>query len=335
MVESDKDLPFLKHIDEDFEFKRTLIKFKNKHPYKHLKDACPVFDGSKWHLYGTGDTRLKGDKGKKGWVEVIHATSDSADGPWQVNEGVKLHGLTGPHPCAPGVVYDFIENAFYMFIHTSFVLNGGTIECLKSTDGGHSFYHVNSIVKSLPSNDEARIYDPHPAIINGDKYIIYTSCTEDNVFSFRIVKSINGSWVSEWEKLGQVLHEKEVFFQNQPGSLGREWGIEGAQVIELPNKKILMNAVCFLPESPSTPPGKKQRFFLAIADNVLGPYKLLGPVLTPTKKGWESGENGHATVIIENEELKFFYHARHARSQHPMWKFGVASCNVQKVLAYS
>jgi len=324
----------VKHLDSKIVFQREVLKYSNKHPYKHLKDACPVFDGSLWHLFGTADTRASGDKGKKGCVEVMHATSFSLKGPWQVHSGVKLYGLIGLHPCAPGVVYSSIDNTFYMFIHTSFILNGGTIECLKSTDKGNSFYYVNTVIRSLPLSNEERIYDPHPAEIFGQKYIIYTSSIKDNDFSFKIVKSINNSWDSKWEKMNQILQESDIFFQNQKNSIGREWGIEGAQLIELPNKKILLNAVCFLTEGKETPPGKKQRFFLGIADKVSGPYKILGPVLSPTINGWESGENGHATIVIEKEEINFFYHARNFNIVHPVWRYGIAKCNTSQIIEY-
>lgn len=112
-------------------------------------------------------------------------------------------------------------------------------------------------------------------------------------------------------------------------------GIEGGQLIEMPNGSVMLNAVCFLTESEYAPPGKKQRFFIAMANSIEGPYTVMGPVISPTLRGWESGENGHATAIIENGELKFFYHARANKGKNPRWRYGIAGVPIQSIIDIS
>jgi hypothetical protein len=79
--------------------------------------------------------------------------------------------------------------------------------------------------------------------------------------------------------------------------------LEGAQLVELPDGRVLLNATCFLPSGAR---GSRQRVFFAVADKVEGPYQTLGAVLDPS----EPGENGHSTVMINDNELTLFYQSR-------------------------
>ncbi|TIR45241.1 MAG: hypothetical protein E5X26_11070, partial [Mesorhizobium sp.] len=99
-----------------------------------------------------------------------------------------------------------------------------------------------------------------------------------------------------------------------------EWGIEGAQLVELPDGRVLLNATCFLPRGAR---GSRQRVFFAIAAEVTGPYVSIGPVLDPGGPG----ENGHSTVMIEGEQLTLFYQSRVAATNH-RWRYGLARCDI-------
>ena len=107
---------------------------------------------------------------------------------------------------------------------------------------------------------------------------------------------MSDSWFGPWKRLGKILDHSEVPHHNSREHPDYEWGIEGAQLVELPDGRMLLNATCFLPEGAR---GSRQRVFFAIADKVEGPYQSLGPVLDPG----EPGENGHSTVMVDGNEL--------------------------------
>jgi hypothetical protein len=256
----------------------------------------------------------------------LHAIAPSLQGPWKEEKPAKL-AIQGDHVAAPGVIFDEQEKMFHMFVQTEFLDLGGTVEHLISSDGKR-FNNIGTVLESLPGTAEAGIYDPHPAIIHGEKYITYSG---SNVFEHYegyniakpdifLAKSIGESWYGPWERLGKILSHNDVEHHNQLDFEDYEWGLEGSQVIELPNGKVLMNAVCFLPEGIR---GTRQRVFFAIADSVTGPYKSLGPILDPAiDAGWGDAENGHAAAIIHDGKLELFYQAR---ALNQSWKYGLAS----------
>jgi hypothetical protein len=280
--------------------------------YHDVKDPCPVWDGQRWHLYGSG-----GSSTVEVW-NILHATSDSLDGPWIEQPHAILEGLQGDHVAAPAVIYNPDTKLFNMFVQTDFMSLGGTIERLVSADG-QFFEHTNTILTSIPDSDEAGIYDPDPAVIGGEKYITYSGTATIGRPDIYLAKSTNNTWKGPWERLGVILRHEEIEHHNQRGQEDYEWGLEGSQLVQLPNGKVLLNAVCFLPEGSR---GTRQRIFFAIADDVRGPYKTLGPVLTPTSHGWASGENGHGSVLVKDNILHLFFQARPADIHPSKWRYG-------------
>jgi hypothetical protein len=111
-----------------------------------------------------------------------------------------------------------------------------------------------------------------------------------------------------------------------------EWGIEGPQLLELPDGTVLLNATCFIEEGRR---GTRQRVFFAVADNPLGPYTTLGPVLAERERDeWESGENGHASALIHENNLYLFYQARSQADPTPVlnnWRYGLAVFNLEEI----
>lgn len=299
--------------------------------FPDIKDPCPVFDGNKWHIYGSAGTVVT-----EKW-QIYHATATSLEGPW--TEETPAHmALVGDRVAAPGVVYDEKERMFHMFVQTDFMRPNGTIEHLLSSDGNR-FNNFGTILRSIPDSKEAGIYDPHPAIIGGKKYFVYSAMetakqlSADSPFSIAfpeiyLAKSTSDSWYGPWERVGKILGHEEVPFHNQLDNPHYEWGLEGAQLVELPNGKVLLNAVCFLPEGTW---GTRQRVFFAIADSVEGPYKAIGPVLNPIDNSWESGENGHATGVVVDDTLRLFYQARPVGQEYNSWRYGMAVFNVQDI----
>lgn len=282
--------------------------------YQDTKDPCPVFDGKLWHLYGSGGSSIV-----EKW-KILHATAPTLNGPWKEEEPAKI-ALDGDHVAAPGMIYDESENMFHMFVQTDFMALDGTVEHLISSDG-HRFNNLGTILRSQQGTNQACIYDPHPAIINGERYITFSGAPRVARPDLYIAKSKSNSWYGPWEVLGSILTHQEVLHHNQHDHPDYEWGLEGSQLVQLPNGQILLNAVCFLPDGPR---GTRQRIFFAIADSVMGPYTSLGPILDPKDNSWESGENGHATALIHEGKLHLFYQARpFSHAAYNPWRYGLA-----------
>ena len=273
-----------------------------------VKDPCPVFDGDMWHMYGSGGT-----VSSETW-DIFHATAPSIEGPWTQHPLIALP-VDGSGVAAPGVVFD--NGVFHMFIQTEFMKPGGRCEHLVSTDGFH-WTAQQSALLARPGTDEAGIYDPHPAVIGGARYIAYaampgfTAVPQPDVY---LARSQSGTWFGPWERLGKILDHDEVPHHNARGQPDYEWGIEGPQLVELPDGRVLLNATCFLPHGPR---GSRQRVFLAVADRVEGPYRTLGPVLETA----EPGENGHSTVIVTDAEALVIYQSRSMETRQ-RWRYGI------------
>jgi hypothetical protein len=297
--------------------------------FKDVKDPCPVFDGSIWHIFGSGGTVVT-----ETW-KILHATAPGIMGPWSEQEPCNLVGVAGDHVAAPGVVYDEAEKKFHMFVQTDFLATNGTVEHLTSTDG-HTFTKEETAIVPIPDTGEAGIYDPHPAVIKGEKYIVYSGTprvsdvgggkfvSQPDIY---LVKSENGSWNGPWKRLGKILdHEEIAAHHNQRLDVNYEWGIEGPQLIELPNGKVLLNATSFLPDKLF---GTRQRTFFAVGDTPMGPFISRGPVIHADLQPWESGENGHSAGVIWNGELVLFYQARSIKETTNVhlndWRYGIAT----------
>jgi hypothetical protein len=247
--------------------------------------------------------------------KIFHATAPALEGPW-TQEPLIDPGLDGSGVAAPGVVFE--DGVFHMFIQTEFMKSGGTCEHLVSNDG-FTWVALGTALHSVPDTEEDGIYDPHPAAIGGDKYLVYSGMAkfarvpQPDVY---LARSRSGSWFGPWERLGKILDHDDVPHHNPRGHADYEWGIEGPQLVELPDGRVMLNATCFLPDGPR---GTRQRVFFAIADDVRGPYRTVGPVLEPT----ERGENGHSTVLVSGEEITLFYQSRVAGTNH-RWRYGIA-----------
>jgi hypothetical protein len=278
-----------------------------------LKDPCPVFDGVQWHMFGSGGT-----VSTETWT-LFHATAPTLEGPWTEHRPITLP-LEGTGVAAPGVVH--ADGWFHMFVQTEFMRPNGHVAHAVSRDG-FSWEVREPALQSVPLTDEHGIYDPHPAEIGGTKYLVYSAMPsflrvpQPDIY---LARSASGTWFGPWTKVGKILDHAEVPHHNHREHPDYEWGIEGAQLVELPDGRVLLNATCFLPEGER---GTRQRVFFAVSDNVTGPYRTLGPVLDPL----ERGENGHSTVLIERGELVLMYQSRIATTNH-RWRYGIARCRL-------
>lgn len=284
------------------------------------KDPCPIYDEyGQLHIYGSvGRDSL-------GWW-LFHATWNPK-GKWVEELPVRFHGIEGGSIAAPGMAYD--NGIFHMFIQTDCFELGGNIEHLISTDG-QNFRYLDTPHKAKPNSVEAGVYDPHPAIIYGKKYIVYSAMAErGKPDTINLLSSVDNSWYGPWKPDGQLLKQHEIaWHHNQPDQPEYEWGVEGAQLLELPNGLILMNAVCFLPYGDR---GTRQRTFFAFAEGINGPYYSVGPMLNP-QPGWEEGENGHSAVLVEDGIFKLFYQARQDDDHAHPWRYGLALCKVEEIM---
>lgn len=282
-----------------------------------LKDPCPVFDGHAWHLFGSSG-RVRDET----WT-IFHATAPDLLGPWTETKSISLP-IAGSGIAAPGVV--FSDGLFHMFIQTEFKMPGGRCEHAVSNDGFNWVVLPPALV-AIPGTGEDGIYDPHPALINGRHYLVYSGMPpfqrvpQPDIY---LAVSQSDSWFGPWKRLGKILDHQDLPHHNAREHPDYEWGIEGAQLVALPDKRVLLNATCFLPEGTR---GNRQRVFFAIADQVEGPYATLGPVLDPG----QAGENGHSTVMVTGDDLTLFYQSRH-EATHRRWRYGIAKCGLRHSL---
>ncbi|MEY2471479.1 MAG: hypothetical protein QOK28_808 [Actinomycetota bacterium] len=264
--------------------------------YPDVKDPSVAFDGTTWHVFGTGC-------GLPGGLEIFHWTAPTLDGPWAEQRPAELVGVDViANAAAPGVICD--GATIHMFLHHDFNILGGHIEHLVSEDHGLTFVHEGTALESVAGSCEAGVYDPDPALIDGWPYLTYAAMSKIGQPDLFLARSASGSWDGPWERCGRVLGHHEVEYHNQLDDEDYEWGLEGPQLLELPDGRVLLTAVCFLAEHPR---GSRQRVLLAVADDPAGPYGLLGPILEPSVRG---GENGHGTSVVEDGAVRVIYQER-------------------------
>jgi hypothetical protein len=146
-----------------------------------------------------------------------------------------------------------------------------------------------------------------------------------------MAQSDNG-WNGSWQRLGKILDHNDIeWHHNSRQHSEYEWGIEGPQLIALPNGKILLNATCFLCDGPF---GTRQRVFFALSDSITTSYKSMGPVLKPSLDStqWNSGENGHASAVLHNDKLYLFFQSRSRdipQASDNNWRYGIAIYNLE------
>lgn len=285
--------------------------------WRDCKDPCPVFDGSQWHLYGSG-----GSVYDEVWV-ITHAVAHSPEGPWHPVGPIELQGIAGPHIAAPGIVWE--DGVFHMFVQTDFMALGGTIEYATSHDG-HVFVHQHTALTSVVHGEEAGLYDPHPSRVGGVPYLVYSGMSEVGRPDIYVARSQSGTWDGPWDRVGCILRHEHVPHHNQRDHLDYEWGLEGPQLVELAPGLVLLTAVSFLATGER---GTRQRVFFAFAHDVPGPYVSLGPLLEP-QGDWEGGENGHAAGFVMHDKLLLWYQAR-GRGEHHSWRYGLAQYRLEDV----
>jgi hypothetical protein len=295
--------------------------------FSDTKDPCPVFDGTTWHLFGSGGTTVE-----EVW-QILHAVASTPFGPWKVLEPANLIGVAGDHVAAPSVFFE--DGTFHMHVQIEFLDLGGSIEYLTSVDG-HNFERKGTALESVPASNRAGIYDPHVTWWGGQYNLAYAGTPDVVRDGRRLIQpdvhlAVSNSSQGPWEYRGVILeHDHVVDHHNPRHHPTYEWGLEGPQIIPLPNGTFLLNATCFLPEGPF---GTRQRVFFAWSHALHGPYQSLGPVLDPaTYSGvsWLSGENGHAAGVVAGDSLLLYFQGR-SHLPHSVWRYGLAKFDLATI----
>lgn len=274
--------------------------------YPDVKDPSQVFDGTCWHIFGTGCGLAHG-------LDIAHATASRLEGPWTELPPARLLGVDQiVFPSAPGVCAEGTD--LHMFLQHDFNVLGGHLEHLISRDGGLSFASRDTAVRSVAGTGEAGIYDPDPAEVGGERFLTYAGMSVIGQPDLFLARSRTGSWDGPWERLGRILDHQAVEGHNQVGDPDYEWGLEGPQLVELPWGGCLLTAACFLSGRPR---GCRQRLLLALADQPIGPYRVLGSPLEP--EGGSTGENGHGTAAVLGDRVHLVYQERAADGSP--WRF--------------
>lgn len=287
--------------------------------YPDVKDPSPVFDGIQWHLFGSGC-------GLPGGVEILHSTAPAISGPWQEELPPILVGVDRiRYPCAPGVVAE--GRRLHLYLQHEFNVLGGHLEHLVSDDGGATFVRARTALRSDASVGEAGVYDPDAAEIGGLCYLTYAAMSVVGQPDLYLARS-RSSWDGPWTRLGCILDHARVPCHNQIGTAEYEWGLEGPQLLEIPGGGVLLTAVCFLPDRP---PGHRQRLLLAVAEEVTGPYVVLGAAVEPAGPGG-TGENGHGTAVLGHDGLVHIVYQERAGDGLP-WRILRATTEPAAVVA--
>lgn len=247
------------------------------------------------------------------WV-VGRFTAERLDGPWQEHEPVRFHGLSGPQLCAPSTLCHSRGGRTYwdMHIQTACFEADGKIVAAESDDG-LNFYPARrpAVTKDSLSKtaDVVGVYDAGVTEI-----VKHGKLTQCMVFSgYRSVGSGDlyasfrdpAQTENPWQPARRILRQEAVPFHNHPKYEHREWGLEGAKLVQLAADRYLLVGVCFLPK-PAGFSGTRQRVFFAGGKTPEPPYKLLGTVMEPDT----TGETGHPDVLIRSGRLHMIYQER-------------------------
>ncbi len=267
--------------------------------YAEYKDPCIAWYDREWHLFATGIL-----PNNRFHYQVVHGRRTQLGTHWSAVRPVALARATGPSVCAPGVVSD--GELVHLFIQQAYNVLGSSIMHFVSADGGLTFERRPDALQARADTGEAGLYDAHPATVAGSPYLAYSATSVVGQSDIHLARAAGDDWNGPWERLGLLIGHADVPWHNQPGDADYEWGLEGAQLLELPDGRVLLTAVGFLAGHPR---GHRQRVFLSLAEKPTGPYRFLGHLPRPASFG-ENGENGHATSVVTDGMLFIMFQAR-------------------------
>jgi len=262
-------------------------------PYPDVKDPCPVLVAGTWHLFATGCRALGG------W-DVLHAVAAAPGGPWRLLAPSRVDGVHGTGVCAPGVTVE--GDVLHLWLQTDFAAPGARVEHCVSSDGGATFVRVGTAVAPTPPSGA---YDGQPAWVHGRRWLAWAQF--DTVGRTELWAAAADGWDGPWAGAAPLLRLTDVGWQARPGSPSYEWGLEGPQLLELLDGRVLLVAVGFRRRGRS---GTRQRLLLAVAPAVEGPWEVLPPPLHGP--GAWGGENGHGTGYLVDGRVELLLQERRA-----------------------
>lgn len=250
------------------------------------------------------------------------------EGPWTEMEPIELIGISGKEVCAPKVMYEVKDGAphWTMYVQEKCFEMGGNIAALTSTDGRVFNYrpelslpldHVQKTFPNVGNLYDISVFEGTRDGVNHE-YFIFSGYRLDHVPNragfvgcgdiYCIERSKDGDR-TVWDTPHLLLEQENVPGHNRPDSKTFEWGIEGADAIQLhdkngnPTNTFVMIHVYFKENGTD---GTRQDNILWASNGPLGPYYPMGPLLEPSPPG----ENGHAGIIKADDIVHILYQQR-------------------------
>ncbi|HEV8510555.1 MAG TPA: galactokinase family protein [Gemmatimonadales bacterium] len=298
------------------------------HPEKTAthKDAFRVCFGGKWHIYGTGHETKDptnpppGHRPHRGSV-LFHLVSDHQAGPYVELDPPLLLGKFPPGIYeAPTLVAE--GETLHMFAQTTYYRLAGTIEHFVSNDG-HHFTWRNTALRSIAGGPQAGVYDADAAWLpiggRTRPVLTYSGFSRDGGRDDRpdpcvfMAVSDNG-WDGPFvHGRAPLLADADVPWHNShdPANPFYEWGLEGGQIMAMPNGTYLLLAVAF-EQRPGRDYMPAQRLLFAIYDRNFRLIEVSNPIL-PRSPAWD--EYGHGSMMIDVNDprrLRLLFQARPA-----------------------
>jgi hypothetical protein len=291
------------------------------------KDPFRVFFNGKWHIYGTGhemrgasEAPTTGRRPHQRSV-LFHLTAACETGPY-VEENPPL--LLGNFP--PGVyeapTLAVQDGLLHLYVQTTYYLLGGSIEHFTSRNG-HQFTWEGTALKAVPGGHQSGIYDVDAGAFpaSGGKPAVPFLCYSGFSRGGRDERPDPCVFLAEgsgWEAAfrngdGPILTDADVPWHNphHPANPYYEWGLEGAQLLPLPDGNRLLLCVGF-ERRPSPDYMAAQRLFFALYSPGMKLRAVSDPIL-PRVPGWDEYGHGHMIVdAVDPDKLRLLYQARPA-----------------------
>jgi hypothetical protein len=304
--------------------------------YPELKDPSIVSDGKGgYFLYASIGSSIT-----QQWI-VGRFAATAPDQIWTELSPVTFEKIAGPQLCAPALLHKKVDqkSIWQMYIQTSCFEENGVIALANSEDGQHFVGQPEPVIRHQEITDSKQpvvgVYDAGISELKIENKPFY--CL---IFSGYRRVGCGDVYMSlcptdqpgNWSKPEELLAQEEVPFHNQPTDHHFEWGLEGAQIIQLDKQCFLMIGVCFLP-LPDGHLGKRQRVFFATSQNVHGPYIPLGVPFEPQKYETQAGEHGHPDSLVLGDDFWLIFQER-SGDKKP-WHLRIAQFKVSELKKYA
>lgn len=288
------------------------------------KDAVRVFYQGRWHIYGTGHEMKDpsnpppGHRPHRGSI-LFHLIGDRLDGPYtELHPPVLLGNFPPGIYEAPSLVAE--GDTLHLFAQTTYYQLGRTIEHFVSTDG-QRFTWKDTALRSVPGGQLAGIYDVDVAVLRyrgrDRATILYSGFSRPGsrddrpdpvLFLGCSTNGLDGPW-QHGER--PILTDADVPWHNShdPANPLYEWGLEGAQLLPLPDGGYLLLSVAF-EKRPGRAYMPAQRLLFARYDDDMRLVDVSDPIL-PLVGGWD--EYGHGSMMFDPEDprqLRLLFQAR-------------------------